>query len=189
MSHVMAGETVESVADFSSWTYDDLMALKFRLVNVADLYRFNEEYGVWEDMTDDEAYMRETIAAGETLRVVGIVCAREGVNATALSAGVAYTSDLTKRVIEQAEQSEIVKNQLKDENVNVFTGAPFRETSKSELNFQDMISVDQEALSSAFGMNISSSAPPRCLTTSFISSPAINVLASMLPLVPTMFIV
>ena len=155
MTKVMSGEEVEKVEEYGSWTYDDLMNIPLRLVQVPDLYRYNEEYGVWEDMSSDEAYMKELIPQGDNLKIVGIVCAREGVNATALSAGVAYTSDLTRYVIGQAGESEIVQSQLRNENIDVFSGTPFSEKSESQLDFQDMITVDSNAISSAFGMNIS----------------------------------
>ena len=155
MEDIMSGKTVEEVSDTEQWTYDDLLGVKLRLVNVSDLYQYNAEYNLWEDMSDDKAYVTQCIEAGEPLSIVGIVCAREGANATALSAGVAYTSDLTRHVIEQASQSEPVKQQLADFEIDVFSGSRFDEEKKSELNFQDMISVDSAAISSAFGMNIS----------------------------------
>ena len=155
IAQVMSGQEVTETGDAMEWTYDDLMALEFRLVAVSDLYRYNAEYDVWEDMSDDEAYMKSLIGRGEVLKVVGIVCPKEGVSTTALSTGIAYTSDLTKHVIEVASQSEIVQSQLADETVNVFTGTGFDEDSESELSFQNMISVDSNAISSAFGMDIS----------------------------------
>ena len=155
MEDVMAGEEGEVASSFSQWSYDELLDLKFRLVQVSDLYRYNEEYAVWEDMSDDETWMRDRIAQGEQLHIVGIVTAREGVNATALSSGVAYTHELTEHVIRQAEGSELVRSQLADESVDVFSGTPFSEVNESQLNFDDMITVDGDAISSAFGMNLS----------------------------------
>ena len=155
---VMSGEDYEDMEGSMEWSYQDLLDLQFKLVPVASLYRYNEEYQVWEDMSGDEAYMKDVVAQGENLRIVGIVCPREGVSATALTAGVAYTSDLTRRVIEAASETQIVQNQLADSEINVFTGKGFDETSMSELNFQNMISVDQNAIASAFGMNLSEDA-------------------------------
>ena len=152
---VMSGEEYEEVEGSLEWTYDDLMNLELKLVPVSSLYRYNSEYQVWEDMSGDESYMKEIIAQGEDLHIVGIVCPREGVSATALSEGVAYLSDLTHHVIDLAAESDIVKSQLADENINVFTGRGFDEKTDTELNFEDMISVDGNAISSAFGMNIS----------------------------------
>ena len=153
---VMSGQEVTQTGDTMEWTYDDLMAMEFRLVATSDLYRYNAEYSVWEDMSDDEAYMKALIDGGEVLKIVGIVCPKEGVSTTALSTGIAYTSDLTYHVIEVASQSEIVQSQLADESVNVFTGNGFDEENGSSLSFQNMISVDGNAISSAFGMDISS---------------------------------
>ena len=155
INKVMSGEEFEYAEASEQWTYEELMALQFKLVPVSDLYRLNKEYQVWEDMSGDEAYMKARIAEGEDLHIVGIVCPKEGVSATALSSGVAYTSDLTRHVIDRAKESEIVKNQLADPQTNVFTGKGFDEKSKTDLNFEDMISVDEQKISSAFGMNLS----------------------------------
>ena len=155
MDKIMAGEDVESVSDTEEWTYDNLLNLELRLVDVSDLYKYNDEYNIWEDMSDDEDHMESVFEASEPLQIVGIVCAREGANATALSAGVAYTSGLTGRVIERANESELVKAQLADREVDVFSGSRFDEEAETSLNFENMISVDSNAISSAFGMNIS----------------------------------
>ena len=152
---VMRGESVENTMEPGRWTYDDLMALRFRLVAVSDLYRYNEEYEVWEDMSSNQAHMAQKISEGEELKVVGIVCPREGSTATLLSAGIAYTCDLTAHVIEQAKDSVMVQSQLADPLVDVFTGKEFGAArEENQLSFDDMISVDGEAISSAFGMNI-----------------------------------
>ena len=158
ITQVMNGEEVTRTDGSETWTYDDLMELDFRLVAVSDLYRYNGEYNVWEDMSDDEAHMRKLIEDGEVLQIVGIVCPKEGVNTTTLTTGIAYTSDLTRHVIDVARESGIVQSQLADETVNVFTGVGFDEESGSALNFEDMISVDGDAISSAFGMDVSTDA-------------------------------
>lgn len=155
IAQVMGGQEVAEIEGTMEWTYADLLELEFRLVPVSELYQYNAEYKVWEDMSDDEEYLRQRIAEGEALHIVGIVCARDGASATALTPGVAYTAGLTRYVIEQASGSKIVQDQLADETINVFTGSPFGEESESSLDFQDMISVDSSAISSAFGMNIS----------------------------------
>ena len=155
LEKMMAGELVESVSDTEEWTYDDLIGLKLRLTDVSALYRYNDEYNLWEDMSGNEAYMNDAFAQSEELQIVGIVCAREGVNATALSAGIAYTSDLTRRVIDTAVESQLVKDQLTNPEVDIFSGSRFDEKAETSLNFENMISVDGNAISSAFGMNIS----------------------------------
>lgn len=147
------------------WTYDDLMGLRFRLVNAADMYQYNESYQVWEDMSGDSGYMKKLIDSAQTLSVVGIIAPKEGSGATALSQGIAYTCELTDYVIQQAKDSPIVQNQLSDEGVDVFTGVPFGSDKTSDLDFEDMIHIDGDMLSSAFGMNISESAILELLET------------------------
>ena len=157
IQQVMQGQEAAAVDEPMVWSYDDLMDLRFRLVPASRKYRYNEEYDVWEDMSGDDNYMRRLISEGEELSIVGIVCPKEGVSTSALTPGVAYTSELTGHVIEAASNSEIVQTQLKDPGIDVFTGKVFGEDEdkeESQLSFEDMISVDEEAISSAFGTNM-----------------------------------
>ena len=152
---VMQGQPATLESEPGQWTYDDLMSMKFRLLDASGLYRYNEEYEVWEDMSSDRAYMAEKIQEGQELSIVGIVIPAEGATATLLTPGIAYTQDLTRYVIEQAKGSSIVQSQLKNPSVNVFTGKEFgTKNEEDQLNFEDMISIDENAISSAFGVNI-----------------------------------
>ncbi len=156
IKNVMNGQEAGALGEPDQWTYDDLMAMEFSLVPSSSLYRYNEEYSVWEDMSGDEAYMRERIGEGTALKIVGIVCPQEGVSATILSPGIAYTSGLTNLMMEAAASSQIVQQQLSDSTVDVFTGKSFDQIDEenSPMDFQDMISVDKDMLSSAFGVNV-----------------------------------
>jgi len=157
---VMEGREALVEEDPSQWSYDDLMDIDLRLIPAAKKYRYNVGYAVWEDMTENDAYMKQAIDEGAPLKIVGIVCPKEGVNATTLTPGVAYTPMLTERVINEASEFQIVKDQLADMQKDVFTGNEFGKTAENDnaLDFKDMISVDEEKISSAFGMNISESA-------------------------------
>ena len=160
IGQIMAGEEPQELNTTPmQWTYDELMALEFRLVNAPDRYRYNSEYKVWEDMSGDKSHMQALVEQGLPLKIVGIVAPKEGVSTTALSSGIAYTADLTRYVIDEAAKSDIVAQQLADNKTDVFTGKAFgAREENSELKFEDMISVDADAISSAFGMNISEKA-------------------------------
>ena len=82
-----------------------------------------------EIRTNDRDYMRQLVRDGEELTIVGIVQPSGDANASALNAGICYPASLTKHVAEQAAQEEIVKQQLAEPSVNVFTGEPFGEDS------------------------------------------------------------
>lgn len=157
MTDVIAGKEVDDPGESLSWTYDELMQISFQLINASDRYCYNEQYGVWEDMSGDDAYMRKLVDSGETLHIVGIVCPQSGVAASALSPGIAYLPELTEHVIEQAGDTDIVAQQLADRETDVFSGRPFSElegSTSSGLSFEDMISVDTQQLSSAFGVSV-----------------------------------
>ncbi len=153
---VMQGEEAVLEGEPGRWTYEELLNLKFKLVDATALYRYNEEYSVWEDMSDSKEHMRSLIENGEELSIVGIVCPREGSTATLLSSGIAYTEALTHHVIEKAESSRLVSDQLNNPAIDVFTGKEFgAKEEREEIAFENMITVDGDAITSAFGMNIS----------------------------------
>ena len=155
IGQVMSGQEPDSLGDPMTWNYEDLMNLTFKLVPAASLYRYNAEYNVWEDMSKDADYMRKLVEEGETLTIVGIVAPQEGVSTSTLSTGIVYTHELTEHVIQMAADTEIVKMQLADENIDVFTGVSFGEDDQKEgISFEDLISIDGDALSSAFGMDV-----------------------------------
>lgn len=156
LSKVMSGETVENKNKPLEFSYEELMNLSLKVVDATSTYRYNSEYGIYESMTGDDEFMQNVYENALDLKIVGIVCPKEGSNAMTLTSGVAYTKDLTKYVIEKAAESEIVQKQLADKEVNVFSNKRFDdESNEAGLNFQNMISVDTEMLSSAFGGNIS----------------------------------
>ena len=161
IEQLMEGEEPEIKTVPMQWTYDELMALDFRLIHPASLYQYNEEYEVWEDMSDDKVFLRQAIADAERLKIVGIVCPREGSGASLLSQGIAYTPDLITHIIDTAGQTRIVRDQIAAPKIDVFTGKEFgiveEEEEQSGLNFEDMISIDEELLAEAFGGGVDAS--------------------------------
>ena len=157
INEIMKGNEVEALDNPMSWSYNDLLSLRFRLIDASSRYRYNSEFKLWEDMSDDDDYMSALVGNGEELKIVGIVCPKAGVAASALNPGVCYLPELTRYVIERAESSEIVKKQLDDTETDVFSGRSFEDLADNEgsgLDFNDMISVDTDMLSSAFGMDV-----------------------------------
>ena len=155
LSKIMAGEAVEDTGKALEFTYEDLLNLPLKVVDPTEKYKYNAEYEIYEDMSNDSAFMQNVYDNAMDLKVVGVVCAKEG-SSGSLTPGIAYTRELTEYVIETASESEIVKKQLADREVNVFSNKRFDDKSEDAgLNFQDMISIDTELLSSAFGGTIS----------------------------------
>ena len=156
ITKILSGEKVENKNEPLELTYEELMQLPLKLVNATDTYKYNSKYKIYEDMTEDENFMKDVYEEALDIKIVGIVCPKDSSNATSLMSGIGYTKELTKYVIDQAADSKIVKKQLDDEDVNVFSNKKFTDEEKNTgLNFEDMISIDKELLSSAFGVKIS----------------------------------
>ena len=153
LTKIMNGEDVEELETPLEFSYEELENIEFKLIDPSALYQYNEKYNVYEDMTEDEEFMNNVYDNSEKLNIVGIVKPKSQMTSMT---GVLYTRDLTEYVIEKASNSEIVKKQLEDENIDVFSGKRFDEDSKtSGIDFQDLVTIDEKAIEEAFNVNIS----------------------------------
>ena len=153
----MEEEAVETPENEGPYTYDEILGKKFKLVNSTDYYEYDEEYKVWKDKSDNSSYMKKLVKNGEDLTIVGIVQPVEGATASMLTAGICYTPELTRHVIEKAASSEIVKQQLADEKINVFTGEEFgkEDNENSKFDMESLFSINADALQEAFQVDLS----------------------------------
>ena len=152
-----AGETDVDEVDVD-FTYDDALALDFRVLSPADLYRKNDETGGWTDMSSDADFVAQAVEDGLDLHVVGVVRPNESSDAKALSAGIAYTPALTEELMARAADSAIVRQQLANPEVDVFTGKSFdtlQEEARQGVDLGSLFSVDEDALRSAFSFDTS----------------------------------
>ena len=115
-----AGEDVKSYLE--EYNYDDLLGLSFKLVFNSDYYVL--ENGIWIDKSNNNDYINSLYESAETIRVVGIIKAHENTSLTTTGA-IGYTKDLTNYVIDKINNSEIVKAQKDNPDINVFTGKSF----------------------------------------------------------------
>ena len=146
-------EEVNAPENTDTYLYEDVLGKEFKLVNAADYYEYDEEYDLYRDKTDNQSYMKKLIENGETIKIVGIVQPAEGTTAIMLQTGIGYPQSLTTHVIEQAQASEIVKKQLENKDIDVFTGNAFNEANNKEFDMNSLFSVDTEKLKSAFSID------------------------------------
>ena len=140
------------------FTYDDALALSFKVISPTDEYRRNSETGGWTDMSSDAQFMADAVSGGIDLSVVGVVRPNESSDAKALSAGIAYTPALTEALMERAASSEIVQQQLANPDVDVFTGKSFdtlQEEARQGVDLESLFTVDEDLLRSAFSFDTS----------------------------------
>ena len=146
-------EVPEADVDF---TYDDALGTSFKVLSPVDSYRKNDETGGWTDMSNDADYMAEQVERGLDLRIVGVVQPSPTAKSAALSQGIAYTPELTRALMDRAADSEIVRQQLANPEVDVFTGKSFatlQEEAKRGVDLESLFTVDEAALRSAFSFD------------------------------------
>ncbi|WP_304960460.1 ABC transporter ATP-binding protein/permease [Thomasclavelia cocleata] len=143
-------ESVEIPDNSTSYSYKDILGIEFKLVNAADYYQYDSNYNVYKDKKDDQNYMKNLIENGEDIKIVGIVQPKDSATATMLQSGIGYSAALTTHVIKQAASSEIIKKQLDNPNIDVFTGKDFNDKNKNQLDLNSLFTVDEEILKSAF---------------------------------------
>ena len=155
VTKIMSGEKVEINNEPLTFTYEDLMNVKLKLIRPTDMYKYNSKYDIYEDMSKDNNYLQNLYNQSMDLKIVGIVTAKEGVTSMALNPGVAYTSDLIDYIINYSSDTEIVKKQLQNDEVDIFSGSRFDSKKNNlDLDFMDLITIDKQKLQSAFNINI-----------------------------------
>ena len=132
---VQNGETVEE-AETTSYTYEELLNLSFKLVLNSDYYQ--KENGLWVDKSKDEEYMKQILNDCESIKVVGIIKQNEQSVATGMSGGIGYTKELKEYVINKSNESEIVKEQKENPDINVFTGLEFPDENSQTFDYSQL---------------------------------------------------
>ena len=117
---IMNGNVYES--SVSSYTYDDILNLKYKLILNTDYYV--KENNMWINKSTNPMFLKKLVDNGIDLKIVGILKPSEGA-ATALSDVMGYRSDLVKYVMEQNNNAKIAKEQKANDKINVFTNTNF----------------------------------------------------------------
>lgn len=150
VKRALAGEDISIDDTQHTYTYDELLDLKFKVVPTPDFYQKKD--GVWEDMTGDEDYMKKVVAKGTELSVVGILRPNEDASASSINGAIGYRHDLMTYLIDQVDESEIVKEQKANPDIDVFTGLKFKsdeEVADNSDNSDSSDSTDSVADSAA----------------------------------------
>ncbi|MBQ9543402.1 ABC transporter ATP-binding protein/permease [Ruminococcus sp.] len=126
----VTGEEVKLNNEQRSYTYDELLDLKFKVVPTTDFYRKKD--GVWEDMKDDYDYMVDVVDKGLEVSVVGILRPNDDAAATSINGGIAYKHELMEYLVNEVKDSEIVKEQQENPDIDVFSGLKFKGENDEE---------------------------------------------------------
>ncbi|MGN1134436.1 MAG: ABC transporter permease, partial [Oscillospiraceae bacterium] len=131
--------------DKQTFTYDELLNLKFKVVLPTD--RYKKDGNKWIDMSEDEDFMKKAIENGTELKVVGILRPNEDASATSIQGAVAYRHDLMTYVMNKVEKSDMVAYQEEHKDTDIFTGLKF--ATDKDLEDKDVNVVKSSITSSA----------------------------------------
>lgn len=148
---ILNGETDKiSKTNLESYSVDDILNLKFRLVLNSDLYQ--KVNGLWINQSENETYMKDIVSKSPEIKVVGIIKPSESTVSQPTMGGVYYTKAMERYVTEKTENAQIVQEQKANPNINIFTQAEFasgQKMSMSNLTNEQMMqlsSMSQEEL-------------------------------------------
>ena len=113
-----------------TYQYSDFIGKTFKAV--VNTNRFVKENNLWVNKIDNASYMKTQIENGLQLKIVGVLRQKDGTSSgvNAPSGGIAYTSTLIDYTSEYIQNSDIVKEQESNQNLNVFTGKEFAKDPK-----------------------------------------------------------
>lgn len=113
-----------------TYQYSDFIGKTFKAV--VNTKRFVKENNLWLNKIDNASYMKTQIENGLQLKIVGVLRQKDGTSSgvNTPSGGIAYTSALIDYTSEHIQNSDIVKEQEANQNLNVFTGKDFAKDPK-----------------------------------------------------------
>ena len=142
---------IEVVTDqeYYTWHYEDFMGTTFKVIPAYEFYKYDDVNKIYSDMRKSKDYMRDLLNKAQDLKIVGIVQPKPGEDIWMLDSGIYYGSDLVEELRQSAADSDIVKAQLADREVNVLTGERFDE-EESDFDMSKLFSIDEDAIQDAF---------------------------------------
>lgn len=132
---ILDGEEVEE-EETKSYSYEELLNTKFKVLLNTDYYE--KDGDIWLDNSDDKDYIKEKLEDADEISITGIIRPKEGTVATAMSGTIGYTKELKEYVINEINDSEIVKEQKENSDINIFTGTEFPENTDEGFDFSSL---------------------------------------------------
>ena len=118
------GESLDT--EIKSWSYEEICGLEFVLVPSASFYSFNPATNSYVDISQTDSGLTYMYDNGIKMKVSGIIRPKKDATSAMLTGTVAYTKALTDYVIDYTANTDIVKKQLENPEIDVITGLPFK---------------------------------------------------------------
>ncbi len=130
MNKVQAGETVTEKVE--SWRYEDICKTEFYLIPACDQYKKNDK-GYYDYLGTSEKDMRELTKKAVKLKISGIIQVKDDNVSIPNIPAMGYTKALSDYVIAYSADTQIVKDQSENPELDMLTGKEFSKEKDSLL--------------------------------------------------------
>lgn len=113
--------------------YGDICRKEYYLLPASDLYVKNDK-GTFDNISNDEAKIENRLKSALKMKITGVIKPKNENGSNIIKSNVAYTKALTDYLFDYAENSEVVKAQKENKDINVLNGLYFKaETNEEKL--------------------------------------------------------
>ena len=128
-------------APAESWSYEEICNMTFKMILSSDFYQKTAN-GTYTDLSQVQAgveYLYNSDHAID-LKVAGIIRPNDDSVASMMTGSIGYTTALTEYAIDRMAQSDIVKEQLANPDMDIIVGLPFK-TDDAEFSDEEKINL------------------------------------------------
>ena len=128
-------------APAESWSYEEICNMTFKMILSSDFYQKTAN-GTYTDLSQVQAgveYLYNSDHAID-LKVAGIIRPNDDSVASMMTGSIGYTTALTEYAIDRMAQSDIVKEQLANPDMDIIVGLPFK-TDDAEISDEEKINL------------------------------------------------
>ncbi len=126
----------EITTEAVDYTYDEILDLTYTVVLCADYYE--KDGDIWVDRSEDDEFMKDVIEDSLKVKVTGIVRPAEDSVMAGMGGAVGYTKEFTNYLVAETGEREIVKEQLEQEDIDVFTGLEFEDEDEESEDEEEV---------------------------------------------------
>ena len=108
----------------------DIIGHEYKLLSPSDYYEKRGE--IFESIKDDQVKVDKLIEDGVSAKIVGIAKRKTNDDNQIVTGSIGFTEELTDMMIDHANESEIVKAQLENKDINVLNNLAFRAKDNKE---------------------------------------------------------
>ena len=129
-NEMLTGEKNTATINSTTYTYEEIVGYEFSVLANSDYYKMDGDKIV--QRTDEEMQTLLKSGGGVKLKISGIVTAEDsGVG------GIAYKEELMTKMIERANNSDVVTAQKSNTSTDLFTGGVFKVYTDADVDTEE----------------------------------------------------